>query len=145
MDGRFQQHHQSDSFSIANLLSMQPKHHPHRPVHSDDPLSHLRKLTTHPDGDNSEAMLAIHHHHYHPSAPFYCNNPVMGQVSNHPVMMATSSSAPDNFNVKAEETIIISSDSGIPSASGEQSSTDPADSADSGKWYIFNSKWFRSK
>ncbi len=153
MDGRFQQH-QSDSFSIANLLSMQPKHHqPHRPIiHPEDPLSHLRKLTTttHPDAANSStaetnALLAIHHqqqHHY----PYYCNNPALASTSSHPPMMSspTANPAPEGFNIKAEETMLMNNDP-TPSASGEQSSTDPAsiDSADSGK--LLNRKMFSLK
>ena len=141
MDGRLQQQHQSDSFSIANLLSMQPKHHPpHRPVHPDDPLSHLRKLTSLPDASanataaETNVLLAIHHqqHHFHPS--YYS---AMASTASHPPMMtsSTTNSAPEGFSIKAEETMLINTDPS-PSASGEQSSTDPVasiDSADSGK------------
>ena len=138
MDGRLQQQHQSDSFSIANLLSMQPKHHPpHRPVHPDDPLSHLRKLTSLPDASanataaETNVLLAIHHqqHHFHPS--YYS---AMASTASHPPMMTTNS-APEGFSIKSEETMLINTDPS-PSASGEQSSTDPVasiDSADSGK------------
>ena len=120
MDGRFQQH-QSDSFSIANLLSMQPKHnhhhhhHPHRVIHP-DPLSHLRKLTTLPDAAETNALLAIHqhqhqHYHHHPPAPsYFCTNPAIPSTSGHPSLMTppgATASQPEAF--KVEESMMMSS------------------------------------
>ncbi len=149
MDGRFQQH-QSDSFSIANLLSMQPKHnhhHPHRVIHP-DPLSHLRKLTILPDAAETNALLAIHHqqqqhyHHHHPPAPpYFCNNPAIPSTSGHPSMMTppgATASQPEAF--KVEESMMISSEvhhqtMETANPSNESLQNDPAsiDSADSGK------------
>lgn len=139
MNGRF---HQSDSFSIANLLSMQPKHNPHRIVHP-DPLLHLRKLT--PDGTavttaESNALLALHHQHYHPnvSTPYFCNNPAIPSTSGHPAISNSS----EGFTVKMEEAMMMSTDhrhhqnGGASAASGESSlPNEPTsiDSADSGK------------
>jgi hypothetical protein len=154
MDGRFQQH-QSDSFSIANLLSMQPKHnhhhhHPHRVIHP-DPLSHLRKLTSLPDAPDTNALLAIHHqqqqqqqhYHHHPpgsAPPFFCNNPAIPSTSGHPSMMtstAPGTSPAEGFNVKPEESMTPNGAMMEAAASNELLQTDPAsiDSADSGKNY----------
>jgi hypothetical protein len=153
MDGRFQQH-QSDSFSIANLLSMQPKHnhhhhHPHRVIHP-DPLSHLRKLTSLPDAPDNNALLAIHHqqqqqqhYHHHPpgsAPPFFCNNPAIPSTSGHPSMMtstAPGASPAEGFNVKPEESMTPNGAMMEAAASNELLQTDPAsiDSADSGKNY----------
>lgn len=132
MEGRFHQQ-QSDSFSIANLLSMQPKHH----RHPDDPLTHLRKLTSenHLPEDN---LLATIHHPFHPtSVPFYPATLGHPSVIQHPPTV----SAQDNINVKLEESMLI--DKGIPTSSsaGEPSSNDPStavDSADSGIFDLEN-------
>lgn len=121
MDGRFQ--HQSDSFSIANLLSMQPKHNQpqHRIIHP-DPLLHLIKLTSHPEGTavtaaETNALLALHHqhyHHHHPNVstaqPFFCNSPAIPSTSSHPPMTSSATTnASEGFNIKVEEAMMMMS------------------------------------
>ncbi|KAI9558905.1 putative homeobox protein koza-like [Daphnia sinensis] len=128
MDGRFQ--HQSDSFSIANLLSMQPKHnHPQRIVHP-DPLLHLRKLTSHPEAAETNALLALHHQHYHhpnvsTGPPFFCNSPAIPSTSSHPPMTpSVATNASEGFNIKVEDAMMMMSNEhhhdGQTGSSGEE-------------------------
>lgn len=136
----------TDSFSIANLLSSTSSPRPNVYRHSfsvnDDPISHLRKLTTLPETmDPHPAMLmagtsgGIHHHSYGHQASYFGAG-AGGLGAHHPHHHHVSHQIPPGLGhveqFKLEEVRQLGSQS---SSGGQVNEVASVESADSGKIY----------